>query len=648
MAKAKILKARLGSRSNGSAPTDFAAHKEAEVMAEMDSILESSRLVITEQTLSFVARSSGVLFPALLNLGALLLVLALGTFFLLRLNQDEISLVNRRVRTGSAEGLIIEALQEASEAELSRKESQIVSIQGMLKEAEATRAALIEDLEKERSQQQETLRLGLQQELEAERQRLLAQGFSEAVISSRTSDLEKQKQGEYEARLLAMNADFDRQLERRSAEYLELVENHRRSLAQAQEEQDSMKRLLEQQQARSAQASQQALETMGADRSAALIKLEDLGRQQENAKLIEGRIQSLYALLNTRLKQNDYQGALAELDRLEEFLGSVAARQVASVVARLDTEQFLVDSLRRLINYERMPDSPDRSMLDQASSAQLVLDAVTSRVKEGNRLYADGKLEAAKAEYTAALIQIPQLEEGYVRLQELASRQLSQEKALVEGQLAEAARLYRNQQYQASVDRYRQALGYLEKGNPGVSSMLNDVLDAGYRLRTASEPPPAPVIVREELSLEEKDLLQKARASANHLRILHDTLDKLRANYAAVSGHSRYTTSQENMVSLLNAKLLLRRALSNKEIRRENPGLYETLDMVFDTYGREQQAIGRTEALQDLISLTDFLSRPLGTAGLPSFNAEQGTRQRDLLLEFLENLQILLDLSGHS
>ena len=646
LAKAEVLKKLIKSRSSESTQADLAARKEAEVMAEMDSILESSRLEITATTLSFSARSSGILFPVLINLGALLLLAVLGTFFFLRLNQDEISLVNRNTQLSSAEGLIIEALREASELELSRKENQILSIQGKLKEAEDNRASLIAELGQERSLLEERLKAELDQELEAERQRLLTAGLGSAVISSRMAAFEEQRQNEFQSRLSALHTDFDKQLAERSAQFDSEMEAYHLSLDQARNQQEAIKRTLEQQLTEARRDTQRALSTMDAERSAAMEQLETLGRQQENAKLIEGRILTMYDSVNIYLRQEDYQAALAELDRLEYFLGTPEAQRVASVAERQKTEQFLVSSLRRLIHNERVPDSPQIPDLDPFSSGHPLLDAITNRVEEGNRLYAEGRFEAAKAEYTAALAQIPQLDEGYARLQEMASRQLAQERALLEQQLAVATALYKNNQYLASVEKYRQALDYMERENPRLSLMLNDVIDAGYQIRKASEPPPPPVIIREELSLEEKDLLYRAQVIDSRRWTLREALDRLKTSYAAISEESNRATAQENMVLLLNAKLLIRRALLENGNREVYPGLHETLDTVFEAYGEEQRLAGQAETLEALISITEFLNNSIAGKDYPALNSGKDLRQRQLLLEFLGNLQALFEPAG--
>jgi phosphoglycolate phosphatase-like HAD superfamily hydrolase len=643
LAKAQALKNRLRPLTNNSTKTDFLADKEAEIMAEMNSLLERNRSKITETALTFTARSSGVMFPLFINLGAVLLLLILGFFFFLRLNQVEVSLVSREAQQGSTESLIIAALREASEEDLVQKESQIASIQGLLYETEQSKASLIQDFDRERSQLQDELRNELNMELEAERQRLVSEGLNEETLASRLASFQKQKQSEYDARIAAINADFDRQLEDRSALFNNQMADYRTALSQAQKEQESIKNSLEQQLIRSRQESEIALQVMSADRASAMEKLESLRQEQQNGSLYERRILSMYDMINASLKLQDYTAALNGLDELQEFLGSPEVMSIASMAERRNTEQFLIDSLRRLVKADLILENEAPSTNDPAVIALAILESITERVEEGNRLYAQGKVEDARMVYTTAIALIPELDEGYSRLQEIAGSQVARERSLLEQQLAESAALYRENQYQASVDKYRQALGLIEKANPLIPGMLDSVLDAGYRIRKADEPPPVPIVIREELSEDEKSLLQRAQTAENQNRVLMESLNRLKAQYAITDGETTVPTSKETLVMLLNAKMLIRRALSDEEIRKAYPELQNTLDAVFESYGEEQRNAGHSQALRDVVSLTDYLGSSSDENRQPPFKATDEASQRKLLLEFLDNLQSLLD-----
>jgi hypothetical protein len=648
LAKAQALKNRLRSRTHNVAKSDILADKEAEVMAEMNSLLEKSRSPIKESSLAFSAKSSGVMFPLFINLGALTLLVVLGFSFFLRLNQVEVSLVNHDAQQSSTESLIIAALRDASEADLVQKENQIASIQSMLTEAEQTKATLIEEFNRERSQMQEKLRSELNTEIETERQRLISEGLSEEMLATRLTAFGERKQKEYNDRIAAINADFDRQLDERSALFNNQMDEYRTALSQARQEQESIKSSLELQLMKARQESEKALQAISADRASTMEKLEILRQDQENSSLFERRILSLYDAVNASLKLQDYVTALTGLDALEEFLGSPEVMSISSMVERKETEQFLIDSLRRLIKSDLALENEKPSATDPAIIALSLLESITKRVEEGNRLYAQGKVEEARTTYTAAIALIPELDEGYLRLREISEIQVARERALLEQQLAESALLYADGQLQSSVDKYRQALGLIAKANPEIPGMLDTILDAGYRIRKADEPPPAPLVIREEFSEDEKSLLLRAQTAENQNQILMESLNRLRAQFAISDEESTAPSSKETLVMLLNAKLLIRRALSDEEIRKAYPELQTTLDAVFESYGEEQRTAGHSQALRDIVSLTDYLGAPPDENRQPSINAITATRQRELLLEFLGNLQALLSPTGQS
>ena len=647
LARAKALHDRVSGRSREPSPPDFLREKEQEVMAEMDSILEKNRLKITDSTLNFTPLSSGTLFPAITNIGALALLVFLGAGLFLAFNRSETSLVSEARQLSSAEGRIIEAVRRASREEISRKEAEIGSIQSLLREAELSRDSLAAESERELSRIQAGLREELAAELEAERQRLIREGIGDSALAGRLAAFEEGKQREYDEKLGAVNAEFESRLREQSAALDERMEGFRRSLERARTEQDSLRASLERELAESRRTAAQALEAAAAEKSTAMERLENLRKMQEESRLVEGRILAMYDEVNTRLRRGEYEAAMEQLDRLEEFLSDPSTARHEAVAERRGIEQFLIGSLRRLIGNEIAARGPPGTEDRAGESARLLLGSITSRVEEGNRLFEAGSIEAAGREYAAAIRQIPSLETGYTRLRDMEKQALARERGLLEERLAEGDRLYRNSQYRSSVDRYREALRLLEGDTPMANRMITQLLDAGYRLRRADEPPPEPVVVREvvreELSLEEKSLIERARTAEGRRRALIEELDRLKARYSDTAEDSGAGASQEALVALLNAKLSIRRALSGDEIREEYPELYKTVDSVFESYGEERRMAGRSEALRDVAALTGYLVRAAAGNADPPLSPAEEARQRELLLEFLENLKVLLD-----
>ena len=598
-------------------------------MAEMDSILEQNRLAITDETLKFSALSSGARFPVILNLTAAVLMLVVGTGLFFLFNRGEASQVDPAGRISSAESRIISAVREESRQELARKEEEINSINRQLRQAQEARVALIAETENELLRREAQLKEEMSRELEAERRRLLAAGLDQGDLDERLSRYREQQQGEYEEQLAAVNAELEARLEELSAELNQQMEEYRQALSSARTEQESIQERLATARDEAARAVQEA----GSDRSAAMARLETLNRQQGQKTFVEEHLLSMYDGVNTQLQRGEYREASLQLDRIEEFIKSPAAETIMVLNNRIEIEQFIVGSLRRLVTVEAGTgrDGP-------------LLASVSARVEEGNRLLSEGNLEEAGEAYTEALNTIPEIETGYARLQEIEERQLARERTLLEERLAEGDRLYREARYQDSVDRYREALGILERQAPPLDQLVNHLMDAGYHLRSGNEAQPEPVIItrviREEIPAEDTARIEKARAEEEKRRLLLEQLDLLRSRYADDSAAKESKTSRQALITLLNTKLLIRQALASEEVRRQYPDLYRNADEVLDMYGDEQRREGKAEALLDVVAITDYLEENPSSA-LPTATAES-SRQRELLLQFLENLKELL------
>jgi hypothetical protein len=602
-------------------------------MAEMDSILGQNRLAVTDETLKFSAVSSGARFPLMLNLAAAALTLVVGAGLFFIFNRGEAAQVDPAGRISSAESRIISAVREESRQELARKEEQINSINRQLREAEDARIALIAETENELLRREAQLKEEMSRELEAERQRLIAAGLNETDVDERLSRYQAQLQGEYEERLAVVNAELESRLEERSAELNRQMEEYRQALGDARSERESIQARL----AAAREEAARAIEEADADRSAVMARLEELNRQGRQKGLVEDHLLSMYDTVNLQLQQGEYREASLQLDRIEEFINSPAAETLLLQNNRMEVEQFLVDSLRRLISVES-------AETEGPPTLEPLLTSISAGVEDGNRLFSEGKLEEALGAYTDALNTIPDIETAYARLQEIEERRLAQERGLLEERLAEGDRLYREARYQASVDRYREALEILEKQAPPLDQLVTQLMDAGYRLGRGNEAEPEPLIIteiiREEIPAEDREIIEKSRAADERRRRLRDELETIRTRLAAGSSAEEAQASKEALISLLNTKLLIRQALASNEVRQKYPELYQSADDVFEAYGEEQRREGRTEALRDIVAITDYLTDSPSTE-LPAETAESA-RQRELLLQFLENLEELL------
>lgn len=573
LSKAKNLRNTFLKRNTNVAKESVAqklrAEEEAEIAQEMDTILEKSRIKINDDTLFYHAQYSGSRLPLLINLAALVLVGGGIYLSALYFNQSEERIISGEARMNSAEGRIISALREESEAALAEKEEQLSSVRNQLDNLESD------------------LRAQLDAELAAERERLLAAGSSREELNADLEAFERQRMAE-------LNAEYQELQARLEADQAALEAERERLLAEA---------------AAAAESAESA-------ESEAAARLQELNRRREEERLLGDQILSFYDSVNAQLGEDEYTSALGTLDQLEAFLARPAISGNPVMRERIDTERFLIDSLRRLISAETALNEVQTEASDPSGE---LLAQVGLLVEEGNERFAAGEREAALEQYLDALALIPSLETGYSRIREIEAEQEQAEDVRLRGILNQGDELFSTGEYAESVDRYRTALGLLDTDAIEVDRLVENLLQSGSRLRALpAEDPNTELVSR---------------------------IEALRREYAGSSPATSGTASREAVVTLLNAKVLMRQALAMPEVQKQFPDLYTETGKVFEAYGEEERSMGRSEALElaarMLASLRDDSAEE--SSGPESTILEEfSSDERKSLDRFLENLEALL------
>lgn len=508
LSKAKKLRNSILRRNantiNESVAQKLRAEEEEEIAHEMDAILEKSRIKINDETLSYHAQSSGSRLPLLINLAALTLVGGGIYFSALYFNQSEERIISGDSQMSSTEGRIISTIREESEAALAAKEAQLSSVRSQLNNLESE------------------LREKLDAELAAERERLLSSGATREQIESDLEAFERQRLAELNAEYQELQARLESERERLTAEVAAVAESAENEV---------------------------------------VARLEELSRQRDEERLLGDQILSYYDRVNEELGKSEYAEALATLDQLEGFLARPAISGNPLMSERIDTERFLIESLRSLIDAET---ALDEDPADGADPNAELLARVGLLVEQGNERFAAGE-------------------------------------------------------YAESVERYRTALGLLDTNAQQVDRLVENLLQSGARLR--------------------------AEPAADPNAELVSRIEALRTEYISSNGEPDGGADQAAVVTLLNAKVLMRQALALPEVQAQFPGLYTETGKVFEAYGEEERSMGRAEALEFvarmLASLKDDSaeeSRPAEEAILDDFRPDE----REALDRFLENLESLL------
>ncbi|MCK5673697.1 MAG: hypothetical protein KAH95_09980, partial [Spirochaetales bacterium] len=376
---------------------------------------------------------------------------------------------------------------------------------------------------------------------------------------------------------------------------------------------------------------EKALET---ERNAAVEQLNRLDEQQKEEKLVIDQILSIYTKTNELIKNSQYQEALNNLNNLETLLNKGNIIILPAIQYRREVDFFMIQSLRRLIASEKQSENVDTDALFE--SADLIA-AVSGLVEEGNKYFEEGDLESARASYINAISKVPALEGGFNSLQDIDDIGLKEDRQSFLLGLTEGDRYFKSRDFKSAIEKYRQALEYFETDSDVVDIMVTQLVDAGLGLETSRGN--TLISSRELKSLNEAKIEQQERENlVNELSDIEKKID-ISTDSASDSGDNT-----QQLISLLDTKLLIKEVIASDSIREEYPDLHEKMELYLEAYGKEKERAGRDAALEEIVALTEYLSS--GSASGSSFTTPEEEQQRELFIQFLQNLKGLFELGG--
>jgi len=455
------------------------------VLGQINEIVASNRIQVTPETLSFTPKQKGGVLPILINAGAAVVLIGGILTAVLLFRRQEQTIVTTPATLETAEGRLIQALREESERELSQKQQEIDDIQGRLQRINQEKSQLQEQTEARLRERERELREALSLELEAERTRLRSAGVSDERITAQLLELESERSRSLESEMVSFRGQVEEELRQREATLNNLIGEYEQNLRAAQSE---SARLQEELAARQAELEAQYREqetVLQADRARALEQLDRLREQQEKEQLIRDQFLSFYARTRDHLAGGRFPEALSSLQEFRSYLDQPSVSGLPGIRKRRPVELFLIDSLERLIAREERSAGTDTGSL--IASADLIA-RVSEMIERADRLFQDRDYQRARELYLSALAQIPAVELGYERLQEIealfARRREEQVAALIRG----AGSAYREGDYETAVGGYRRALTVLQGEQATAEQMIARIMDSGFRIRSAEQP----------------------------------------------------------------------------------------------------------------------------------------------------------------
>ncbi|PKL24188.1 MAG: hypothetical protein CVV47_10585 [Spirochaetae bacterium HGW-Spirochaetae-3] len=420
--KAGEIRVAAGSelRANGDFTFDAASGISAEdqkvILLHIDRVSRSSRILAGPDTWKVKPRKRGIALPLVVNLAGLL-ILAGGLYGItLVFRTSGEATASGSELLSSAEGRLLQEIKREAEGRILEKDREIATIQQRMASLDKERDQLLASVESRVKAKEEELRSQLQVELERERERLVAEGLSDAVIQERLREFERRKTEEFRTQLdvFAKKAEADRvalqaNLDRARDEYRKELSDLTVERQRIQDE----SRLREQQLRVQLDDRNKALEAERAKTADSLRSAQaELARWNEDssrAKSAEDRLVGLYAAIRQSLRDGRLDDAQATLASLRAYLADPQVAVIAGLQPRRELDLFAVDLIERTISQERTKSSVDTTRVTASMDALAVVRDETGKARAA---LAAGDAAGAGAAYRRALSATRELEEA--------------------------------------------------------------------------------------------------------------------------------------------------------------------------------------------------------------------------------------------
>ena len=488
----------------------------------------------------------------------------------------------------------IAALQESAAAKLREQESAMQSLarefEASLEEARLDREEL-EALYARRMTEASELRTEAEAQLETlQEQQSIEQLMSDQILASyeqAQKHLESERFDQargvldnLEAYLQGEAARALPALQRRRSSELFVIDALRQLVDQRQQSQADLPELVE---------SARLLQSVAASYDEAeKLLAQGLGREAEDMfRATLGRIPSVQGSF-ARLEEADEARIGARWEAVLEMVAEADAQYVSgnpsaaisTYTYALVVAGFAEDAAERLVNRA----GGSNTTLEQRVTTTQADSAARPLLSRADRLAAEGNSVEAFAAYLSILERHP---DSSHRIQAVAGARESVDgiRAVYEQFLAE--------ERSAADAQAAESLQTQEE--------LQEAADAQKELAAAA---------RDDLLRLQSDVATRSAEQERELRSMLAALDSL--SEAAGKGSDQAAASEDELFTLVELRLQLRRVLSSLEIQRDHPDLYEGMNDYLNASAEESLRLGRAEAAADVAALVRALAQTTG------------------------------------
>ncbi|TCW60236.1 hypothetical protein [Treponema sp. J25] len=442
--------------------TGISPEDRAEIISQIEKITQQNRQRFDTSSFLVKAQKQGFVFPLVVNM----LIIGTTAFGLYGLNMLFSQRTTEIQQTGtvlsSAEGKLIQEIKKEAEGQLARKDQEISEFQARLAQLEKAQASLISTYEERLAQKEAEFREQIKKEVEQERERLLKQGLSEAIIQERLKKFEAERIAFYQKQI----DEFKKQLEQErlaaEASYVKLRREYSNNIATLNAERQQIleeARQREQQLRSSLEQKNQELASTAARVSASLEEakkeLARIDEQRRFAATAEDQIAGLYQAIQTNFQNRKYDEALKNITNIKTILNDPAIFSLSSIQKRRNGDLFALDIIGQMARLEVERSSIDTNLLLAQAEA---LAAIRAAIQQGRTALQNNDSAKAAAAYQEALNRIPEITEAhqYLMNRNLGTKEQGIQVALQA--LGRAATAQKNKDYTAAGMAYSEAL----------------------------------------------------------------------------------------------------------------------------------------------------------------------------------------------
>ena len=442
--------------------TGISPEDRAEIISQIEKLTSQNRRTFDAAAFTVKAQKQGILFPLMVNL----IIVGATAFALYSLAQYFSQRTTEIQQTGtalsSAEGKLIQEIKKEAEGRLAQKEQEISQVQERLAQLEKAQASLQASFEERLAQKEAEYNERVQQEIEQERERLIKQGLSEAVIQERLKKFEVERLAFYKQKIDEYQKQLEQERLAAEASYTQLRQEYSRNIASLNAERQNIQEEARQREQQIRSSLEQKNQELAAQTAQVRASLEEAKRelarideQRRASAAAEDQIAGLYQAIQGAFQTRRYDEALKTITTLKSLLNDPAISSLPALQKRRNGDLFALDVMGQMARLEVERTSIDTNLLLAQAEA---LAAIRSAVQEGRRALQNKDQEGAAVAFQRALNRIPEVTEAhqYFINRSLGDRELAVKTALSALSRATAARL--NMDYTAASLAYGKAL----------------------------------------------------------------------------------------------------------------------------------------------------------------------------------------------